>query len=372
MSAGSAVRAAVMEAAGSDLVLVDDVEVEAPHAGEVRVRVTHCGLCHSDLHLLDGHIPFPTPAILGHEAGGIVVEVGPGVTDPSEGDKVLLTARPPCGTCYWCARGEVSLCSTSQEVMTGMLADGGTRLSHRGRTVWRGVGLAGLAQEVVVRASGAVRVPPETPLEVAAVLGCAVQTGVGAVLNTARVAAGSTVLVVGLGGIGVSIAQGARVAGATRVIGVDPNPERRRLAVDRFGVTDAIDPQTNNMAVAALALTGGIGVDYAFEAVGGAPLVEACIQATRPGGTTVMVGVGGLEEQVSFPALLFGVTERKLLGCFLGSSNPAREFPRLLELWRAGRLDLDGMVTGRRPLDEVNEGFADLRAGRGLRTVIEL
>jgi len=185
------------------------------------------------------------------------------------------------------------------------------------------------------------------------------------------VPAGATVLVVGLGGVGISIVQGARIAGATRIIAADPVAERR-TAAERFGVTDAIDPTTTDVASACLELTGGIGVDYAFEAVGRGALVEGCIAATRPGGTTVMVGVPRIEDQLSIHAILFGLSEKKLLGCFLGSSNPHREFPRLLELWRAGRLDLEGMITARRPLDEVADAFDDMKKGVGLRTVLQL
>ena len=363
-------RAALLEEVDS-LRVVDDVEVEAPRTGEVRVRISHCGVCHSDLHYVDGSLPGAFPAILGHEAGGTVEEVGPGVTGLEEGDRVLLTLRPPCGRCYWCVRGEFSICPTNAS-LSGTLADGETRLSHQGRTVFRaGTYMAAFAEEAVVSANGAVKVPADTPFDVAAVLGCSVQTGVGAVLNTAKVPAGATVLVVGLGGVGVSIVQGARIAGATRIIAVDPVAERR-TAAERFGVTDAIDPTTTDVASACLELTGGIGVDYAFEAVGRGALVESCIAATRPGGTTVMVGVPRMEDQLSIHAILFGLSEKKLLGCFLGSSNPHRDFPRLLELWRAGRLDLEGMITARRPLDEVADAFDDMKKGIGLRTVLQL
>jgi Zn-dependent alcohol dehydrogenase len=223
----------------------------------------------------------------------------------------------------------------------------------------------------VVSGSGAVKVPADTPFEVAAVLGCSVQTGVGAVLNTAKVPAGSTVLVIGLGGVGISIVQGARIAGATRIIGVDPVAERRGAA-ERFGVTDGVDPGAGDVAGASMELTGGIGVDYAFDAVGRAALVDACIAATRPGGTTVMVGVPRIEEQLAIHAITFGLSEKKLMGCFLGSSNPHRDLPRLLELWRAGRLDLEGMITARRPLDELAAAFDDMKKGVGIRTVMAL
>ena len=362
-------RAALLEAVDS-LKVFDDVELEAPGPGEVLVRVSHCGVCHSDLHFVDGSLPSPFPAVLGHEAGGIVEAVGSGVLDLAEGDKVILTLRPPCGRCYWCVRGELSICQTNAQ-MGGTLRDGTTRLAHQGRTVYRGLLTAAFAEQTVLPASGAVKVPDDTPLAVAAVLGCSVQTGVGAVLNTAKVPAGATVLVVGLGGIGISIVQGARIAGASRIVGVDPVAERRERS-RRFGVTDVLDPSDGDVAAACLELTGGIGIDVAFDAVGRASLVETCIGSTRPGGTTVLVGVSRLDEMVSVHAIAFGLSEKKLLGCFLGSSNPHREFPRLLDLWRAGHLDLEGMVTSRRPLEEVGAAFADMKAGIGLRTVLDI
>src|SRR5436309_3255180 len=247
----------------------------------------------------------------------------------------------------------MSLCPHAPAVATGMLEDGTTRLARNGSTVFRGVGLGAFAERVTLDASGAIAVPADTPLDVACVLGCAVQTGVGAVLNTAKVQEGDTVLVVGLGGIGISIVQGARLAGASRIIGVDPLPARREHARS-FGVTDAVDPGATDIASAGLSMTNGIGVDHAFDAVGRASLVESCIAGIRPGVTVTMVGVSKLEEQINVPALFFAMSEKKLQGCFLGSSNPAREFPRLIELWRAGRLDLEAMITARRPLEQIN------------------
>jgi S-(hydroxymethyl)glutathione dehydrogenase / alcohol dehydrogenase len=364
-------RAAILEAPGSDLVVVDDIEVDDPGPGEVLVRVTHCGVCHSDLHVIEGTIPFPVPAVLGHEAAGLVEQVGPGVHHLAEGDKVILTMRPPCGYCYYCARGQVTLCANSAAVATGVMADGRSGLRRHGQPVFRGLGLGGFGEYVVSPAVGAIKVPVDTPLEVACVIGCALQTGVGAALNTAGIEEGSTVLVCGLGGIGIAIVQGARLAGASLIIGVDPVATRREAALS-FGATEVVDPTATDIATAALQATGGIGVDYAFDAVGNARLVEAAIAAIRAGGTAVMVGVSRLDETVQVPALLFTASAKQLMGCFLGSSNAAREFPRLLSLWQAGHLDLESMVTARRPLEQVNEAFADMRAGVGLRTVMNL
>jgi len=363
-------RAALLEAIDT-LDVVDDVEVETPRSGEVLVEVHHCGVCHSDLHFVDGSMPCPRPSILGHEASGVVLEVGSGVDGLAPGDKVILTLRPPCGRCYWCVRGEHSLCPTYVGGL-GNLPGGGTRLSHRGRRVSRGFTLlAAFAERTVVPAAAAVKVAGDTPLDIASVVGCAVQTGVGAVLNTSKVPAGATVLIFGLGGIGVSIAQGARIAGAARIIGVDPVAERRHLAT-RFGVTDTLDPEAGDVVGAVQELTGGTGVDFAYDAVGRSDLVEAALAAARPGGMAVMVGVPKMTERLSLHAMSFGIAEKKLVGCLLGSSNPHRDFPRILALWRAGRLDLEGMVTARRPLTEITTAFDDMKAGRGLRTVLDV
>jgi S-(hydroxymethyl)glutathione dehydrogenase/alcohol dehydrogenase len=363
-------RAALLEASEKPLAIVDDIDIDEPRAGEVRVRVSHCGVCHSDLSLVNGTFPFVAPVVLGHEAAGVVDAVGAGVNSVAPGDKVVLTAIPVCNACYWCLRGEYGCCVNAASITTGTLADGRTPLSRQGLPVLRGVGLGGFAEYVITIETGAIKVAPDTPLDVACVIGCAVQTGVGAVLNTARVPEGATVLVAGAGGIGVSIVQGARVAGATKIIVSDPVGTRRDMARS-FGATDVIDPIADNVLGAVQQLTDGIGVDFAFDAVGAGSVIESCIWATRNGGTTVMVGAGGIDQTVTLaPPVMFTLTERKIMGCLLGSSNGRRDIPRLLDLWRAGRLDLEGMITARRPLAEVNEALADMTAGVGLRTVL--
>jgi Zn-dependent alcohol dehydrogenase len=237
--------------------------------------------------------------------------------------------------------------------------------------VYRGLGVGGFAELVLTTETGAVKVPDDTPLDVVCVIGCAVQTGVGAVLNTARVEPGATVLVLGLGGIGQSVVQGARVASAARIIASDPVAERRDAAL-RLGATDVIDPTVDDVAAVARSLTE-VGPDSAFECAGRAELAEVGIAATRPGGTTVLVGAPSVDQKITIdPAVLYGIDEKKLLGCFLGSCNSLRDVPRMVALWRAGRLDLEGLITHRRPLEEVNEAFADMQAGVGIRTVLAL
>jgi Zn-dependent alcohol dehydrogenase len=265
-------RAAVLETQGSPLVLWDDVDIAAPRAGQVLVRVEHCGVCHSDLSIVDGMFPSPTPILLGHEAAGVVDAIGPDVEGLAVGDHVVLTPVPPCGTCYFCLRGEPGVCVNAASIVTNSFRDGSTGLSRRGGVVFRGVGVGAFGEYVVTAATGAVKIPDEVSLEVACVIGCAVQTGVGAVLNTARVEPGATVLVFGLGGIGLSIVQGARVAGASRIIAADPVAARREAGL-RMGATDVLDPSTTDVVARAQQITG-VGVDYAFDAVGRARLVE--------------------------------------------------------------------------------------------------
>jgi len=362
-------RAAMLEAAGEPLVIRDDVEIEAPRSGQVRVRVTHCGVCHSDLSIVDGVFPAPTPIVLGHEAAGVVDAIGPDVDALAVGDHVVLTPLPPCGVCYWCVRGEPGVCVNAMAIQTNTVRDGGTGLSRRGEVVWRGIGLGAFAEYVVTPVTGAIKIPAAIPLEIACVVGCAVQTGVGAVLNTARVEPGATVLVIGLGGVGLSIVQGARVAGAARIIAVDPVAARRESA-EQCGATDTIDPATVDVASQVRELVE-VGVDYAFDAVGRSSLVQTGLLATRNGGTTVCVGAAPIDDAIQVaPAALFTLQEKKLIGCALGSCNSVRDIPRLLALWQAGRLDLDALITARRPLADINAAFADLRAARGVRTVL--
>ncbi len=364
-------KAAILEKQGEPLV-IGDVDIVAPRAGEVRVDIHYCGLCHSDLSIVDGVFPSEVPIVLGHEAAGVVDQVGPGVTHLAPGDHVILTPVPPCGVCYGCLRGEPGTCSNVTGITSHTLADGSTGLSRDGQRVLRGVGVAAFAEKVVTPASGAIKIDADIPLDVVCVIGCAVQTGVGSVLNTARVEEGANVLVMGLGGVGLSIVQGARLAGAARIIVSDPIAERRAAAT-RLGATDAIDPTREDLATRVMEITRGIGADYAFDAVGRSALITAGVWATRAGGTTVCVGAAPIDESISIaPAALFTIAEKKLLGCTLGSCNSLRDIPRLVDLWRAGRLDLEALVTAKRPLAEINHAAEDLRAGRGIRTVLQV
>lgn len=365
-------RAAIATAHGAPLEVVDDLEVEDPRPGYVRVRITHCGVCHSDEHTLQGGFGDQLPIIVGHEAAGIVDCVGEGVSHVAPGDPVALTPMPACGRCTYCCNGNPACCDEARIWMSGLFADGTTPFRWRGREVFRGNGMGGWAEMTVLNAAGVVPVPPDTPLDQACLLACSIQTGVGAVFNTARVEAGDHVLVMGLGGVGQAIVQGARIAGATRIIASDPIAARREAAL-AFGATDVIDPAGCDVVRTVRALTGGPGVRHAFDAAGSPELVALGVRATMPGGAIILVGAFRAEDRLGLvsPNQLIG-QEKRILGCNVGAAYAPRDYPRYLEMWRAGLLRLAPMVTRERPLGEVNAALADLRAGRGIRTVLRI
>ena len=363
-------RAAVLEADGK--LAVGRVDIEDPRPGEVLVRVTDCGVCHSDLSSLDGSFPAATPTVLGHEAAGIVEAVGPGVTRLRAGDKAVLTPLPPCGRCYFCTRGQPTLCAEySSALFTSTRPDGTSPLSRGGELVYRGLGMGGWAEYVVLPQDGVIKVDDDVDLAEACVIGCAVQTGVGAVLQTAHVEEGATVLVLGAGGIGIAVVQGARLAGASVIVAVDPVAQRREAAL-RFGATHTIDPTDTDVTAFCMDLTG-IGMDYCFEAAGQAALIEQGIASSRAGGTTVGVGAAPIDQGISIPMVAgFTATEKRLIGCLLGSVHAHRDIPRLLALAKAGRLDLAGMITDRYPLDDVTAAVDNLQQRRGIRTALTI
>lgn len=363
-------RAALLDSPGSPLRLVDDLDLAEPRPGEVCVSVSHCGVCHSDLTIVDGG--YMVPAVLGHEAAGVVAAVGAGVGHVAPGDKVLLSPVAPCGHCEGCARQQASRCAAAMSFVAGTRPDQTSPFSRNGYTVYRGLGVGAFAERTVVPASAVVRLDDDIPLEVACLIGCAVQTGVGAVINTADVHRGSTVVVTGLGGVGISAVQGARIAGAARIIASDPVASRRQAA-SRLGATDVVAGDAEELRQAVSDATGGRGADYAFETAGVASLVSLALELTGPGGTTVVVGAPPVEDTVSVgSATLFMLQQKRLVGSLLGDCWPGRDIPRLVGLWRRGDLDLESMVTARVPLSGVNEGFDRLRSTEGVRTVVEV
>ena len=363
-------RAALLTEPGSLLEMVDDVELAGPRAGEVCVAISHSGVCHSDLTIVEGGFLFP--AVLGHEAAGVVAAVGAGVSHVAEGDKVMLTPLAPCGHCEGCARQQASRCPQAMSFVAGTRPDATSPLSRGGRLVHRGLGVGAFAEQTVVPASGVVRLADDIPLEVACLIGCAVQTGVGAVLNTAKVERGSTVVVTGLGGVGISAVQGARIAGAARIVASDPVESRQQVAL-RLGATDAVGGDAAELRAAVAEATGGRGADYAFETAGVADLVRLGLEVTGAGGTTVVVGAPPPEHTVDIGSVtVFMIQQKRLVGSLLGDCWPTRDIPRLIGLWQRGELDLESMITHRVPLDGVNEGFDRLRSAEGVRTVVEV
>lgn len=344
---------------------VEEVTLDRPKAHEVRIKMAAAGVCHSDLSVLNGTIPHPFPAVLGHEGAGVVEEVGEGVTHTKPGDHVVMSFVPNCGRCFHCVRNEGFLCRALPR--GGKMSDGTSRLKLGDTALAAFCSLGNMAESVVCPAISVVPVDKEIPLKVAALIGCGVTTGVGAAINTARVAPGSTVAVFGCGGVGIATIQGARVAGAARIFAVDVADDKLELA-KRFGATDVVRADEAQKSI--LDQTKGIGVDYAFEAIGKAAVVETAIAVTRRGGTAVAVGVGKMTETIKLNALGFPLSGKTLCGCMFGSANPQHDFPKLLDLYRSGKLDLEGMVTRTYTIDEAPKAFEDLEKGANARGVI--
>lgn len=349
---------------------LEAVDVEEPHAGEVLVRVAASGVCGSDLHVLHGRASVGTyPMVLGHEGAGVVEATGPGVRGVEVGDHVVIALYGPCGHCDACRRGEPLRCGGPERVaaMAGKTADGGSRLHQDGTPVYPFVGIGSLAEYAVVRAAQTVVVDRDLPLDVIALAGCGVTTGLGAVFNTARVAPGDRVAVVGCGGVGLNVIQGARVAGASTIIAIDPVPAKLGLASD-LGATHLVDSGEQSMHDAVMAIVPG-GVDVAFEVVGDPELVAATLELVRTHGLCVMVGSPGPGSTIPIagPTLFMG---RRISGCVGGDNVPARDIPRTMDLYRAGRLDLDRLVSQRLPLDRFGDAVAAAEAGTVARSVI--
>ncbi|MFI9647065.1 Zn-dependent alcohol dehydrogenase [Streptomyces sp. NPDC052040] len=357
------VRAAVLSAVGAPLEITG-IELPEPGPGRVRVRLAAAGVCHSDLSLADGTMRVPVPAVLGHEGAGTVVSVGEGVTHVAPGDGVVLNWAPSCGGCPACARGEVWLCA---HALTGS-GDLHARRADDGSDLHPGLNVAAFAEETVVAASCVLPAPDGVPLADAALLGCAVLTGYGAVHHAARVRPGETVAVFGVGGVGLAALQAARIAGAERIVAVDVSPAKEELA-RRAGATDyliASDTTPREIRV----LTDKQGVDAAVECVGRAVTIRAAWESTRRGGRTTVVGIGGKDQRVTFNALEIFHWGRTLAGCVYGNADPAEDLPVLAGHVRAGRLDLGALVTEHITLEGIPGAFENMLAGRGGRALV--
>ncbi|WP_291280254.1 Zn-dependent alcohol dehydrogenase [Galactobacter sp.] len=342
-----------------------------PGDGEVLVQMVASGVCHSDLHALDGEWDTPAPLVLGHEGAGVVQRVGRGVDNVQPGDHVILSWTPSCGRCEYCAAGRPVLCEVANETAyRHVLADGKTRLRDGETPVKSFLGAGTFADHAMVPSTAVVKVREDAPLAQAALVGCAVTTGIGAVINTARMEAGSTVLVVGCGGVGLNVVQGARLAGARQIIVADVSEEKLELG-RKFGATDTVNSKERDLVQAVRDITGGPGVDYAFEAIGLPRTIEQAYEAIRRGGTAVVVGQVADGVKISIDPFVMSDQEKKLIGSNYGSSRQVIDFPRILDLYMEGKVDLDSMITNRIDLDQVNESFDEMRVGNGIRSVIE-
>lgn len=356
-------RGAVLTEVAKPLEIRDDLELREPQDGEVLVALRASGVCHSDLSLQNGTLAAAVPVVLGHEGAGEVLATGPGVTGVSVGDHVILSWIPPCGQCFFCLGSQPQLCTSVRAAR----ADRPSPLRDSSGPVNVGLGIGTFGEQTVVPVQAAIPIDPDIPFDVAALVGCGVMTGVGAAINTARVTPGSVVVVIGCGGVGLNVIQGARLAGAATILAVDRFDYKLEMA-RKFGATDVAHDVDLSDAVGQL--TGGIGADYAFEVVGRSATIRQAFDATRRGGTTVVVGAGSRTDEVVFNAGELFSSERKLLGCIYGSADVRTDFRRLLRLWQAGRLDLTGLVSRHIRVDEVNEAFKAMEAGEVVRSVI--
>ena len=370
------IKAAVLEKMGaatpyekSKPLAVQAVELDSPGNGEVLVKVAAAGLCHSDLSVIDGNRPRPTPMVLGHEAAGVVQELGPGVEDLSVGDHVVMVFVPSCGHCLPCSEGRPALCEPGAVANgAGTLLSGARRLHRNGGEVHHHLGVSAFAEYATVSRRSLVKIDRELPLDEAALFGCAVLTGVGAVINTARVPAGSSVAVLGLGGVGLSSLLGAVAVGARRVVAVDLSDNKLGLA-RQLGATDTFNAGGANAVEEIRAATGG-GVEFAFEMAGSVRAMDLAYKITRRGGTTVTAGLPPPTHTFALPQVNLVAEERTVKGSYIGTCVPNRDLPRYIELYRRGKLPVDRLMSSRLKLDEINIGFDRLHEGKAVRQVV--
>jgi S-(hydroxymethyl)glutathione dehydrogenase/alcohol dehydrogenase len=347
-----------------EAVSVEPVEVRDPRPGEVLVRIAAAGVCHSDLHVINGDIPQPIPCVLGHEGAGVVEEVGAGVTRVAPGDHVVLNWVPYCGSCWYCTSGHNYLCETG--FVKAMTSEA---ISRGGSGVGQMAGVGTMAELALVAETSCIPLDRDIPLDRACLIGCGVMTGVGAVINTARVQPGESVAVFGVGGVGLNVVQGAAIVGANPIIAVDMN-EKKLTFAKQLGATHTVSAAAGDPVSAIQELTGGRGVDYAFEVIGRPEVVMQAFLATRRGGKAVVVGVTGPTDMIAVPGMLMSLAEKSLIGSLYGSANMTRDVPRLVALYRTGKLKLDELVSRRFSLAQVNDAFAALEKGEVVRGVI--
>lgn len=342
---------------------VQEIDIDEPQAGEVLIKTSASGVCHSDLHFMEGKWQYPMPAVLGHESAGVVEKVGEGVTNVKPGDRVVVAFVQSCGTCDRCITGRPNLCSNTNSLQRM------GRISLDGRPMIQFAGMSAFAEHQLVSAKACVHVPDGVPMEVAALVGCSVMTGVGAVTNTVKLQVGQTVAVVGAGGVGLNIIQGAKLAGASRIIAVDLL-ENKLAAAKEFGATDVVDASKGDAIKQVQEMTGG-GVDYAFEAIGLMKTAIDCWGMARRGGQAVVVGMLPLGEDLTLPnAGTSFLGEKGIIGSYYGSTRQTYDMPWLMELYRQKRLKIDELISKRWSLDQINEAYASLKAGEVNRSVL--
>jgi S-(hydroxymethyl)glutathione dehydrogenase / alcohol dehydrogenase len=350
---------------------IHDVELESPHAGEVKVRMGASGVCHSDLSVQNGTLMGVAPIVLGHEGAGVIEEVGEGVTSLKPGDHVVISWVPQCGDCFFCQRGQGQLCKAADaSLASGGLLDGTPRFSWKGAPLSQMAASGTFSEVSVIPESGAVKIPDDVDMKVAALIGCGVLTGVGAALNTADIKKGDTVAVVGCGGVGLNVIQGARIAGADQIIAIDMNETKLQMAKE-FGATATVNASQGDPVSQVMSMTEERGADVAFEVIGLGPTIDQVITMTRRGGQAILVGVPRMDVMVNIPAFLGLVLQEKTIkGCWYGSSNVQQDVPKLIDLYKKGELKLDELISREISLDEVNEAFDAMKTGEVARTVI--
>lgn len=349
--------------------IIEDLTLDEPRQGEVLVRIAASGVCHSDYHVMTGTTKHPMPCVCGHEGAGVVEAVGAGVTRVREGDHVVLSWAPDCGHCFYCQHGKPNLCDTfTDPIWAGVMLDGTPRLHWKGQPVYHYCGLATFAPYAVVPQESCIPIPADVPLNVASLVGCGVATGVGAAIYTAGVRPGESVVVYGCGGVGLNILQGAALCGASTIIAVDTNPVKMALARD-FDATHTLMAGANTLH-AIRELTGGRGADHVFEAVGLPAIQEAALEAVRPGGTLTLVGLSPMGSGTNLPGAIITRQEKVIKGSYYGSVSPRRDFPLLIDLYQAGKLRLDRLISKEYPLEQINAAYDAMLSGEVARGVI--
>ena len=363
-------KAAVLTGVEQPLVVRDDIEIASPGPGEVRIRVEASGVCHSDLSVQNGTIPLPTPIVLGHEGAGVVEEVGEGVSSVGAGDHVVLSFVPACGECYTCRRGQSYLCEKSAMQAMGGLLDGTTRLSSPDGALHQMACLGTFGQSAIVPEISMVKIPDDIPLDVAALIGCGVLTGVGAALNTADIHPADSAAVIGCGGVGLNVIQGAKIAGADRIVAVDMFDSKLEMA-RQFGATDTVNAGTENATARVTEICEGRGADVSFECIGLEATMLQAIDMIRPGGEAVLVGVPRMDVMLNLnAAFTFLYLNKTIKGCWYGSSNVREDVPKLLGLYQEGKLKLEELISRRIEIEDVNEAFHAMESGEVARSVI--